>query len=71
MQEYQHVISTFTRKEIIIGLFICMLCIILFTALTLDSLLYYNSPIYNYKFKRLMQLNYTFPLNYSRHVIHF
>jgi hypothetical protein len=71
MQEFQPIKSTFTKKEKLVGLFICTLCMFICVALTLDSLLYYNSPIYEYKFEKLLQLNYTYPLNYSRHVIHF
>ena len=61
----------FTKKEKWIMLFICILCALLFLAMTLDSILYYTSPLYSYKLKKLNQINYTLPLNYSRHVIHF
>ena len=51
---------------IIVGSFILFIF-----ALILDSLLYYTSPLYHYKLTKLILLNYSYPLNFSRHVIHF
>ena len=68
-----HMCKQITKKEnrtglLLVAMIICVM--FLCSAIALDSILYYTSPIYLYKLHKLDLINHTFPSNYSKHIIH-